>query len=273
MPTLTYGSKVTNAYIQIAQILRRATERPPPRAPAITPPAEQRVPATEPRVATREPRVEDTNRPRPTINAPLPQPIVSPQPSVQKSTPRVSQPAKEVRPAIRKSPRLPRLHAQRRYVTRYGRAIDNIQRAQHAEAYKHHIAALATPIDTTKGNQGSIKKLLKGPDAKIWDRGRANEWGHLLEHGVGLQRPASERIEGSGTLFFVRRANIPADRKVSYANMVCDIRPQKAETHRVRITAGGDRLEYPHDPSSPAVSMLNTKIHINSTISDANKGA
>ena len=39
------------------------------------------------------------------------------------------------------------------------------------------------------------------------------------------------------------------------------------------MTAGGDRLDYPDDPSSPAVSILNTKIHINSTISDAKKGA
>jgi hypothetical protein len=132
---------------------------------------------------------------------------------------------------------------------------------------------MVTPMDTTKGNQGSIKKLLKGPDGVIWDRGQANEWGRLLEHGVGLNRPHNERIEGSKTLFFVRKHNIPTNRKVSYANMVCDIRPQKEETHRVRITAGGDRLEYPHDPSSPAVSMLNAKIHINSTISDAHRGA
>ena len=31
--------------------------------------------------------------------------------------------------------------------------------------------------------------------------------------------------------------------------------------------AGGDKLDYPGDPSSPAVSLLNVKIHINSTIS------
>ena len=127
---------------------------------------------------------------------------------------------------------------------------------------------MATPIDTTKGSQGSIRKLLKGPDKLIWDRGRANEWGRLLEHGVGLNRPEAERIEGSGTLFFVRKHDVPADRNVSYANMVCNIRQQKEETHRVRITAGGDRLDYPNDPSSPAVSMLILKIHINSTISD-----
>ena len=39
------------------------------------------------------------------------------------------------------------------------------------------------------------------------------------------------------------------------------------------MTAGGDRLDYPDDRSSSAVSILNTNIHINSTISDAKKGA
>jgi hypothetical protein len=32
------------------------------------------------------------------------------------------------------------------------------------------------------------------------------------------------------------------------------------------MTAGGDRLDYPGDASSPTVSMLDAKMHINSTI-------
>jgi hypothetical protein len=39
------------------------------------------------------------------------------------------------------------------------------------------------------------------------------------------------------------------------------------------MTAGGDKLDYPGDASSPTVSMLAAKIHINSTISDAKDGA
>ena len=39
------------------------------------------------------------------------------------------------------------------------------------------------------------------------------------------------------------------------------------------MTAGGDRLNSPYDVSSPAVSMTNSKLHINSTISNAHKGA
>ena len=39
------------------------------------------------------------------------------------------------------------------------------------------------------------------------------------------------------------------------------------------MAEGGDKLDYPGDPSSPTVSMLGAKWHINSVISDAKKGA
>ena len=39
------------------------------------------------------------------------------------------------------------------------------------------------------------------------------------------------------------------------------------------MTAGEDRLDCPYEVSSPAVSMTNSKLHINSTISNTHKGA
>jgi hypothetical protein len=39
------------------------------------------------------------------------------------------------------------------------------------------------------------------------------------------------------------------------------------------MTAGGDKLDYPGDASSPTVSVLAAKVHINSTVSDAKHGA
>ena len=74
-------------------------------------------------------------------------------------------------------------------------------------------------------------------------------------------------------MFPIRLADIPPGRFATYANFVCDIRPNKEEQYRVRLTAGGNRLDFPGDPSSPAVATTDSKIHINSTISDAKKGA
>jgi len=58
-----------------------------------------------------------------------------------------------------------------------------------------------------------------------------------------------------------------------YVNTVCNYRPHKDETHQVRLTVGGDVLPYDEDSASPAASLLETKLLINSTISDASIGA
>jgi hypothetical protein len=51
------------------------------------------------------------------------------------------------------------------------------------------------------------------------------------------------------------------------------MRPGKAEPYRIRMTVGGDRLDAYQDVRSPAVGITDTKLHINSTISDAKDGA
>lgn len=61
--------------------------------------------------------------------------------------------------------------------------------------------------------------------------------------------------------------------RVTYAKMVCDIRPKKNDVHRTRLTVGGDRLIYPGNPTAPAASLIETKIMINSVLKDAAKGA
>jgi hypothetical protein len=65
----------------------------------------------------------------------------------------------------------------------------------------------------------------------------------------------------------------PSDKKVTYGNFICDYRPLKSESYRVRLTVGGDKLPYEDDAGSPAASLLETKLLLNSTISDAEQGA
>ena len=81
------------------------------------------------------------------------------------------------------------------------------------------------------------------------------------------------RITGTDTMEFIKKEDIPHHKKITYANFVCDYRPLKAEKHRVRMTIGGDKLEYENETASPAASLLETKLLINSVISDSNKGA
>ena len=169
-----------------------------------------------------------------------------------------------------------RYPARKRTATcRYGFAANAIASTEDMAPYQNHIAALATDLalSVEKVKLPSLYKLLKGPDAAIWNTSNANEFGRLLPRGVGKSRPVEERIAGTGTFFPIRKRDIPQGRTATYGNFVCDIRPHKAETHRVRLTLGGNLLDFPGDPSSPAVSVTNAKLHINSTISDAKRGA
>ena len=42
----------------------------------------------------------------------------------------------------------------------------------------------------------------------------------------------------------------------------------KTETHRTRLTAGGDLIDYPGEVSTPTSDLTTMKLHINSAISD-----
>ena len=72
---------------------------------------------------------------------------------------------------------------------------------------------------------------------------------------------------------FISHHEVPPKRKATYANFVCDHRPFKTEPWCVRLVVGGDKVEYFYDAGSPSTTILETKILINSTISDSHKGA
>ena len=60
---------------------------------------------------------------------------------------------------------------------------------------------------------------------------------------------------------------------MSASYVIIDHRPLKTEPWRVRLVVGGDKLLYEADAGSLASSLIETKILLNSTISDAEKGA
>ena len=112
------------------------------------------------------------------------------------------------------------------------------------------------------GKKQSLDMLLANPETKpIWASGVENELGRLAQ---GFE----DRVQGTNTIFFVQKHEIPKDRKISYANFVCNYRPLKSEPYRVRLTVGGDKLEYPDETASPAASLIESKLIANSVISD-----
>ena len=131
-------------------------------------------------------------------------------------------------------------------------------------ADQHH--QLIQHIFTPEGQRMSMDALLEGDDGEIWKRSLSNEWGRLA---------SGNRLGVTGTelIAFIHKAEVPRGRDVTYATFVCDINPLKKENYRVRITVGGDRLSCPDDTGSPAANMLETKLLVNSTISDSKYGS
>jgi hypothetical protein len=102
--------------------------------------------------------------------------------------------------------------------------------------------------------------LMKDPRLQpLWTRGFGNECGRLFQ---GIRD-----IPGTDICFFINLKNIPNDKKITYGKIVCDYKPHKTEKERVRLTVGGDRLDYSGDVATSTADITTFKIIINSTLS------
>jgi hypothetical protein len=84
-----------------------------------------------------------------------------------------------------------------------------------------------------------------------------------LAQGVGGQ------IQGTNTIFFIHKNQIPGGRwkDVTYAKFVCELKLNKKEIHRTRLTVGGDKVHYPGNVGTPTADLTLFKMHVNSIIS------
>ena len=119
-------------------------------------------------------------------------------------------------------------------------------------------------IFNNDGKKMSLDELLNSSMAHIWETAVSNELGRLSQGVNG--------IKGNDVIDFIRKSDVPNNKIVTYARMVCDYRPFKNEQYRLRLTVGGDRLHYADDAASPAASLLETKMLLNSTISQSAQG-
>jgi hypothetical protein len=122
---------------------------------------------------------------------------------------------------------------------------------------KHQANAVIHPVT---GKEMEYSALMKYPPLQpLWTRGFGNECGRLFQ---GIRD-----IPGTDTCFFIKLTNIPKDRKITYGKIVCDYKSHKEEKERVRLTVGGDRLDYSGDAATSTADITAFKILINSTLS------
>ena len=118
-------------------------------------------------------------------------------------------------------------------------------------------------LDDNTGELMEYRHLIRHPAYKeIWTKSMGKEIGRLAQGLDGV-------VEGTDTLDFIAKHEIPPDRwkDVTYARIVCNYRPEKADPNRVRITVGGNKINYPGDCGTPTADLLTVKLLLNSVIS------
>jgi hypothetical protein len=114
---------------------------------------------------------------------------------------------------------------------------------------RHQANSVLHPVT---GKEMEYSALMKDPRLQpLWARGFGNECGRLFQ---GIQD-----IPGTDTCFFVDFKNIPNDRKITYGKIVCDYKPHTQEKERVRLTVGGDRLDYSGDVATSTADITTLK--------------
>jgi hypothetical protein len=122
----------------------------------------------------------------------------------------------------------------------------------------------------TKETITHYRKLIKDPLLKnLWIKAMSKELHRLTQGCPGVTK-------GTNTIFYLSHADIckiPKDRTVTYARIVIDHRPQKEDPNRVRITVGGNLIDYPFELTTCTADMVSSKILWNSVIIISTKDA
>ena len=120
--------------------------------------------------------------------------------------------------------------------------------------------ALANAIyNPESGSMLEYRQLLK-KDPQTWHLSMANEIGRLAQ-GIG------NRINGTNTIQFIQKVNIPKDKKVTYAHVIADYRSLKSEPFQTQLTIGGNLLHCNETTKTDCATLPTIKTLFNSIMS------
>ena len=110
-------------------------------------------------------------------------------------------------------------------------------------------------------------KLANDPDPEIsqtWKDGLGKEFGNMAQ---GDNKTGTKGHDAIHVLTHEQIAAIPKHKVITYARLVVDFRPQKKDPNRVRMTAGGNLIQYSGELTTRTADLTTAKIIWNSTIS------
>ncbi len=111
---------------------------------------------------------------------------------------------------------------------------------------EHYANPMVHPV--TGRTISSYKKLMHNPaTAEVWQTAFGKDFGGMAQ---GCNKTGQK---GTNAMFVMAhdkvRHALAAKKFFTYANPVVDYQPQKDDPHRIRITAGGNLIDYDGDPS------------------------
>ena len=260
LPSLEAGDDTKNAYRRIAEILQRLEPPPPPSA--------------TPNTSTSTVPIQDKDN-----DAAVPRVLVKDDaavPRVEKHSPSPQQSDKERQRNIDHTINYLKQRFSNSPIDHHTNPTSNMvlpttplsfqQRACTFLAEKEIKYSAINHIYDDDGKRQTVERLMRGEDKHIWVPAMSNELGRLSQGN-------NKGVQSTDCMVFIHHDQVLPGKKVTYANFVCDHRPLKSEPYRIRLVVGGDKLEYEFDVGAPAASMLETKVLINSVISNAKQGA
>jgi hypothetical protein len=255
VPFAHVGDDTILALAELATIFKlKLRQTPPPTLPAAPPTVKQRTCLSEssnpvlasPMPLPRQTRSQTTIHTQEISNAPLLPRVVTPR-TRNPSPPRVPTRSQNISPH----------NLSQKYFCVMDTAHMAIDLGNNHWSQQHLANAVIHPIT---GKEMEYMALMKDPSLQqLWKRGFGNECRRLFQ---GIRD-----IPGTETCFFIKLTNIPKDRKITYGKIVCDYKPHKKEKERVRLTVGGDRLDYSGNVTTSMANITTFKILINSTLS------
>jgi hypothetical protein len=248
VPFANVGDDTITALADLAAIFKLKLHPTPSHAPRASPTKvvqlQSHIPSPMP--ATRQTRSQPTILTTDIPNGPLPPRVVTPR-TLRHSSPRVPTSSRRLSPC----------NLSQDDFCSMDTAHMAIALGNHHWSRWHQASSVIHP---TTGKAMEYAALMKDPRLQpLWSRGFDNECGRLFQ---GIRD-----IPVTDTCFFGTLKSIPNDRNITYGKIVCDYKPHKQEKERVRLTVGGDRLDYSGDVATSTADITTFKILINSTLS------
>jgi hypothetical protein len=190
-------------------------------------------------------------------------PTTVPSPTIPHINTTVNRPRHRPRRRNRKPARRSRRIQQNCHARSYHARAQSARTKLFTSNFTSHHAMHGTAVNPDTGGIAEYRELSTCSDGALWQASNADEIGRMFQ-GLG---PTSYMPEGTNTLFFIDKKDIPKHKKPTYVRVVCADRPEKPNPKRVRWTAGGDKVEYTGNVTTQTADIQTAKCLFNSVVS------